>query len=84
MGKYWNMGLHILALVGGTAAAIVAVGPLGIVPAVVVGVAMKAVGIAGVIGVIAAKIAPGIGQNAPAPAGSVTISAEAAATQIKP
>jgi hypothetical protein len=84
MGRYWNFALHAVATIGAVAAAIVATSPLGIVPAAVIAIAVKVVGITSLAAITAAKLSPGMGENAPPPAGSVVVSKEAAATQIKP
>ncbi len=82
MNAWINRALHLVAIVVGVAGTVAAL-PLGL-PAVVVGIATKVLLYGGAVGIIAAKVAPGIGTNAPPPVGSVSISAEAAATQIKP
>lgn len=82
MGTWFNRALHVVAgivAVAGTVAAL----PLGL-PAVVIGIATKVVLYGTTVAIVAAKVAPGMGENAPPPAGSVVVSKEAAATQIKP
>lgn len=80
MGTWWNRGLHLITIIGGAAAAVVASSPLGILPAAVIGFAVKVVGGASLAAIIAAKVAPGLAGNSP----GVAISPAAAATQVKP
>jgi hypothetical protein len=71
MNVWLNRALHVVAVVVGVAGTIAAL-PLGL-PAVVVGVATKVLLYGGAIGVIAAKVAPGLGTNAPQPANTVAV-----------
>jgi hypothetical protein len=64
MSTWINRALHVIAGVVAVAGTIAAL-PLGL-PAVVVGIAGKVLLYGGAIGVIAAKVAPGMFSNSPA------------------
>lgn len=69
-----NNALRVIAGAVAVAGAIVALPVAGIaLPAVLVGVATKVVVLGATAGIVAAKILPGHGVNAPAPAGTVPI-----------
>ena len=66
MPSWLNKALHAVAAITVAAGSVASLSLTGIaIPAVVIGVATKVAAVGAVVGVVAAKIAPGLWGNAP-------------------